>query len=91
LASIAADLLQLYPKLAGVRVVRSWAVPTPFTPDDDPVVGWLPGRDNLFVAAAFMQTITTVPLISDWMARMILGEMPPVDLSPLAPGRFATD
>jgi sarcosine oxidase subunit beta len=91
LAGMAADLLQLYPQLAGVRVVRSWAVPTPFTPDDDPVVGWLPGRDNLFVAAAFMQTITAVPLISAWMARMILGGTPPVDLSPFAPGRFATD
>ena len=88
LAGMAADLLRLYPALAGVRVVRGWAIPTPFSPDDEPLVGWAPGLDNLFVAAAFMETITAVPLISDWMAGMILGEAPPVDLGLFAPGRF---
>jgi sarcosine oxidase subunit beta len=90
LAGMAADLLRLYPALASVRVVRGWAIPTPFSPDDEPLVGWAPGRDNLFVAAAFMQTITAVPLISDWMAGMILGEALPVDLSLFAPERFPT-
>ena len=52
LAATAADLLRLYPALAGVRVVRGWAIPTPFSPDDEPLVGWVPGLDNLFVAAA---------------------------------------
>lgn len=89
LAGMAAELLQLYPALRGVRVVRGWAIPTPFSPDDEPLVGWAPGRDNLFVAAAFMQTITAVPLISDWMAAMILGEAPPADLNLFAPDRFS--
>ena len=40
------------------------------------------------MAAAFMQTITAVPLICDWMAGMILGEAPPTDLSLFAPARF---
>ncbi len=88
LAAVAADLARLYPALAGVRVVRGWGIPTPFTPDDEPVIGWAPGCDNLFVAAAFMQTITAVPLICDWMAGMILGEPPPVDLGLFAPARF---
>jgi len=88
LAGMAADLLRLYPALAGVRVVRAWGIPTPFSPDDEPVVGWVPGRDNLFVAAAFLETITAVPLISDWMAGMILGQAPPVDLSLYSPARF---
>lgn len=89
LAAIAADLARLYPALAGVRVVRGWGIPTPFTPDDEPVIGWAPGLDNLFVAAAFMQTITAVPLICDWMAGMIVGEAPPADLGLFAPARFA--
>jgi glycine/D-amino acid oxidase-like deaminating enzyme len=71
-----------------VRVVRAWAIPTAFTPDDEPVVGWVPGRENLFVAASFMETIPAVPLVSEWMAGMILGETLPVDLSAFAPGRF---
>ncbi|MGQ9490344.1 MAG: NAD(P)/FAD-dependent oxidoreductase [Anaerolineae bacterium] len=89
LAAVAADLARLYPALAGVRVVRGWGIPTPFTPDDEPAIGWAPGLANLFVAAAFMQTITAVPLICDWMAGMILGEPPPVDLGLFAPARFA--
>jgi len=89
LAGMAADLLRLYPALTGVRVVRGWAIPTPFSPDDEPLVGWAPGRDNLFVAAAFMETITAAPLMGDWMADMILGETPPADLGLFAPGRFA--
>jgi glycine/D-amino acid oxidase-like deaminating enzyme len=89
LAGVAAELLRLYPALAGVHVVRGWAIPTPFSPDDEPLVGWVPGRENLFVAAAFMETITTVPLISDWMAGMILGEAPPADLGLFAPERFS--
>jgi sarcosine oxidase subunit beta len=88
LAATAADLLRLYPALAGVRVVRGWAIPTPDSPDEQPLVGWVSGRDNLFVAAGFMETITTVPLICDWMAGMILGEAPPADLGLFSPGRF---
>jgi sarcosine oxidase subunit beta len=91
MAGIAADLVQLYPALAGVRAVRAWGIPTSFTPDDEPVVGWLPERDNLFVAASFMQTITTVPVISDWLAGMLLGEAAPADLSLFAPSRFSSD
>jgi len=89
LAAMAADLARLYPVLAGVQVVRGWGIPTPFTPDDEPAIGWVPGRDNLFVAAAFMQTITAVPLICDWMAGMLVGEPPPADLGLFAPARLS--
>jgi sarcosine oxidase subunit beta len=88
LAAVAADLTRLYPVLAGVHVVRGWGIPTPFSPDDEPLIGWVSGCDNLFVAAAFMQTITAVPLICDWMAGMILGEVPPADMGLFAPARF---
>lgn len=90
LAGMAAELLRLYPALAGVRAIRSWAIPTAFTPDDEPLVGWLPERDNLFVAAAFLETITAVPVASEWMAAMILGEDAPVDLALFAPDRFSS-
>jgi sarcosine oxidase subunit beta len=89
LTGVAAGLLRLYPALRGVQVVRAWAIPTPFSPDEQPLVGWVPGRDNLFVATGFMETITAVPLISEWMARMILGETLHVDLGAFAPDRFS--
>lgn len=89
IGAMAAGLVRLYPALGRVRVVRSWGVPTAFTPDDEPLVGWLPGRDNLFVAAAFLETITALPVASEWMAGMILGEAAPVDLNLYSPDRFA--
>lgn len=88
LAGMVADLVRLYPALAGVHAVRGWGIPTSFTPDDEPIVGWAPERENLFLAAAFMQTITAVPVISEWMSGMILGEAPPADLALFSPGRF---
>jgi glycine/D-amino acid oxidase-like deaminating enzyme len=91
LPGMAAELLQLYPALAGVRAVRAWAIPTGFTPDDEPIVGWLPERDNLFVAASFLETITAIPVASEWIASMILGENVPVDLALFAPERFSTN
>lgn len=91
MAGMAADLVQLCPALAGVRALRAWGIPTSFTPDNEPLAGWLPERDNLFVAAAFLETITAVPVASEWMADMILGESPPVDLAPFAPDRFSSD
>jgi sarcosine oxidase subunit beta len=88
LAGMVADLVQLYPALAGVHAVRAWGIPTSFTPDDEPIVGWSVERDNLFLATSFLQTITAVPVMGDWMSGMILGETPPVDLGLFSPGRF---
>jgi glycine/D-amino acid oxidase-like deaminating enzyme len=88
ISGMAADLLQLFPDLATLQVLRSWGIPTPFTPDEEPVIGWIPGRENLFVAAGFMQTITSVPIVSQWMAQMILDEPLPVDLGRYSPARF---
>jgi glycine/D-amino acid oxidase-like deaminating enzyme len=91
LAGMAAELTRLYPALSRLRALRAWAIPTAFTPDDEPLVGWLPERDNLFVAAAFLETITAIPVASEWMAGTILGESPPVDLARFAPDRFSAD
>ncbi len=89
LGRIAAGLVALYPELARTRVVRGWGIPTPYTPDDEPVIGWLPGWDNLFVAAGFLLTITALPLLSEWMAQMILDEALPVALDLYSPSRFS--
>lgn len=89
LPGMAADLVQLLPVLAKARAVRTWGIPTPFTPDDEPLIGWVPQRTNLFVAAGFLLTITALPVLSEWMARMILGEALPVSLEAYSPARFA--
>jgi D-hydroxyproline dehydrogenase subunit beta len=85
---MAHDLLGLFPKLAGVRIRRSWAAPSPFLPDEHPAIGWLPGLDNLFVATCFHLTITTLPILSDLMAGLILGETGQLSLAEFDPTRF---
>ncbi len=87
--SISKELVKLYPFLEKVRVVRTWGRPTSFTPDEEPLIGWVPERDNLFVATSLVITITTVPLLSEWMALMIQGRTPPVSLEEYSPARFS--
>lgn len=85
------ELVSLFPRLAGVRVVRTWGRPTSFTPDEEPLIGWVPGVDNLFVATSLVITITTVPLLSEWMAMMLDGKSPPVSMDEYSPARFTKE
>jgi sarcosine oxidase subunit beta len=87
--SISQELLRLYPFLEKVRVVRTWGRPTSFTPDEEPLIGWVPGIENLFVGTSLVITITTVPLLSEWMALMIQGKQPPVSMEEYSLTRFA--
>ncbi|MGQ9517037.1 MAG: NAD(P)/FAD-dependent oxidoreductase [Anaerolineae bacterium] len=88
MAGMARDLLSLYPGLRRVRALRGWGIPTPFTPDEEPIVGFMPGWENLFVSAGYLLTISTISVLSEWMAGMIVGEAPPMNLSLYAPARF---
>jgi glycine/D-amino acid oxidase-like deaminating enzyme len=72
--AIARELLAMFPALAPVRISRAWAAPSPFLPDEHPAIGWVPGIDNLFVATCFHMTITTIPLLSQLIAGLMLGE-----------------
>lgn len=88
--AIARDILALFPRLARARIVRAWAAPSPFLPDEQPAIGWLPGLDNLFVATCFHLTITTIPVLSEWIAGLVLGETGAPALAAFSPGRFET-
>ena len=88
LSGVARDLLTLYPSLSNARVMRGWGRPTPFTPDGNPVVGWVSPYENLFVGAGFIQTMTVTPVMSEWMAGMILEKEISEDFSLYAPDRF---
>jgi sarcosine oxidase subunit beta len=88
---MAHDLLGLFPSLGEARIVRSWAAPSPFLPDEQPAIGWMPGLDNLFVATCFQLTVTTVPVISKLIAGMVMGERVEPSLEEFSPARFGTD
>jgi len=77
-----------FPCLGKVRIMRTWAAPSPFTPDYLPAIGWLPGFDNLFVAAGFHLAIPTIPILAEQAARSILEFEERPLLAPFNPKRF---
>ncbi len=85
---MAAELVQLAPKLARARILRAWTGQSPFLPDSQPAVGWMPGYENLFVATCFHLTITTTPILSELIAGTILGRSPQPSLDSFDPARF---
>jgi sarcosine oxidase subunit beta len=87
---MAAELLRLSPAFAKVRVMRAWTGQSPFLPDAQPAVGWMPGFENLFVSTCFHLTITTTPVITELVSRMILGEPVEPSLDSFSPARFSS-
>ena len=88
ISGMASELRRVFPAINQARVARSWGRPTSYTPDENPLIGWLPPLDNLFTASSMMETITTVPLVSQWMADMLLEKELAVSLAQFAPERF---
>ncbi len=88
ITSLAQEFIALYPSLANTRIVRGWGRPTSFTPDEEPLIGWLAGVENLFIAASLMETITVLPILSKWIALMLQGKPTPVSLNQYSPARF---
>lgn len=91
ICAMASELVKLFPVLHKVKVVRSWGRPTSFTPDEEPLVGWVPQLDNMYVATSLVETITAVPVLSEWMSMMIQGQTPPESLDIFSPARFSAD
>jgi sarcosine oxidase, subunit beta len=88
IGAIARAVDRFYPFLRNVRVVRSWARPTSIAPDEEPLVGWAPQLDNVFISTSLLETITVMPLLGEWMAMMIQGQTPPMNLDRYSPARF---
>lgn len=86
--AIARKVTDLFPALAGVRIMRTWAAPSPFLPDYLPVIGWVLGCENLFVAAGFHLAVPTIPVLCDHIADVILNKEDISVLAPFTPARF---
>lgn len=77
-----------FPALSQVRVMRTWAAPSPFLPDYLPAVGWLPGFENLFVLAGLHLALPTIPVLAEGAAKMILERQDIPSLASFSPSRF---
>jgi glycine oxidase len=86
-----------YPALGAARFEAAWAGLRPGTPDDLPLVGWLPGWPALVATGHFRSGILLAPWTAKQLGRLATsgaagsagdGEAP---LSAFSPARFAPD
>jgi len=89
LATVLGIALEIAPILADVSVADSWAGLRPGTPDGIPVIG--PGAlPGLFHATGLYRNgILMGPLVGEFVAGLVRGLAPPIDLTPFSVTRFA--
>lgn len=75
---LAADI----PELAGVGFARAWAGLLPYTPDNLPIIGPMPGLDGLVVAAGHVFGNGAGPTTGRLVADLVCGSEPVVDPTP---------
>lgn len=89
LRRLAAQATALFPVLAGVRVMRTYAGFRPYLPDHLPAIGPDPRVPGLLHACGHEGAgIGLAPATGLIVARCLTGGLPPLGTSPFDPGRF---
>ncbi|MGA0123181.1 MAG: NAD(P)/FAD-dependent oxidoreductase, partial [Gaiellales bacterium] len=71
-------------------LVGGWGGAYDLTPDWHPIVGPVPGLDDLWVCAGWSgHGLKSTPAIGRVLADLLVGRAPAVDVAALAPDRFA--
>jgi glycine/D-amino acid oxidase-like deaminating enzyme len=87
---IRAEMGQHFPGLVNQPTEVSWYGFRPYCEDNRPVVGAVPGRDDVFVAAGhFRKGVMLAPATGKVLADIVLGRKPEVEVEALDPARFA--
>jgi sarcosine oxidase subunit beta len=77
------------PLLEDAEILRGWGGLYAITPDDNPIIGPLPGADGLFCAIGFSgHGFQQAPTVGRILADLILDGRTDFDLSPFAHDRF---
>jgi len=80
----------LVPALRTAPQRRAWAGLRPAAPDDLPIMGLLPGWENVWVSTGhFRNGVLLAPLSGRLIAQSVLAGRPADKLAQLSPGRFA--
>ncbi len=90
--SAATHLLELFPFLANVKMLRQWAGLCDMTPDYSPIIGEDPVVNGLFMTVGWgTYGFKAGPASGHLLAEMIASGRTPERLKPFSPGRFAED
>lgn len=80
----------LVPQLRGQEFVRCWSGLRPGSADDLPLLGLVPGYENMFVAAGhFRSGLQMSPGTARILSALLREEAPPISLAGLDAGRFS--
>ncbi len=89
LAGLRRMATNLVPALSTATVASSWAGLRPGSPDGLPVIGRVPGKDNVYVATGhFRNGILLAPVTGRLVADLVLSGKPDRRLKPFLPERF---
>jgi D-hydroxyproline dehydrogenase subunit beta len=92
LSRLAAQAVELFPALAGVRAIRSYCGFRPYCPDHLPVIGPDPRVPGLYHACGHEGAgIGLAPATGYLLAQRLAGERPEMDLRPFRPDRFGEE
>ena len=86
-ALVTGGMLGALPELRAARVARAWAGVLPFTSDALPLIGRVPGHDDLIVAAGHVFGNGAGPTTGRLVADLICGGEPVLDPTPFRPDR----
>lgn len=90
LAAMVERALEFAPALAGAPVIRAWTGFRAATPDSLPLIGPLPGAENVILACGHEGLgITTSLATAELVAARIAQDDPAIPPRPYAPARFA--
>ncbi len=91
LPQVARRIIQVVPRLAGIRVRRTWRGLYPMTPDGLPLVGWVEGVADYLVAIGLCgQGVMLGPALGELLARLVTEKLRSEDrvvLRNLSPSR----
>jgi sarcosine oxidase subunit beta len=88
LEDIAAHMLDLFPMLAHVRVLRQWAGVCDMTPDYSPVMGFTPVKGFLVDVGWGTYGFKASPIAGKTMAELIATQRTPDLIAPFRLSRF---
>lgn len=89
LERLARQAVELFPVLAGRRVIRAYCGFRPYCPDHLPVIGQDPAVSGLYHACGHEGAgIGLAPATGHLIAQTLTGAVPDLDLRPFLPGRF---
>lgn len=87
---MASKFVRLFPRLAGVRMMRHWSGIVSQTPDIAPILGKAPGCEGFYLDCGWVYGFMGAPATASLMADLVMTGTPSPLLAPFGIERFST-